>query len=92
VKGILMDIKELKQKIKIKEIISKYVNLTSIGTDRYRGCCPFHNETKPSFTVYSDTQSFYCYGCGIGGDVINFLMKIEKIDFKEAIRNLKKYL
>jgi len=58
-----MDIKELKNKIKIEEIISKYVNLTSIGTDRYRGFCPFHGETKPSFTIYTDTQSFYCYGC-----------------------------
>ena len=84
-KGILTDIKELKQKIKIEEIISKYVNLTPIGTDRYRSCCPFHDETKPSFTVYADTQSFYCYGCGTGGDVINFLIKIEKIEYMPVL-------
>lgn len=84
-----MDIKELKNKIKIEEIISKYVNLTFIGTDRYRGFCPFHEETKPSFTVYADTQSFYCYGCGKGGDVIDFLMRAESNSFKEIIDILK---
>lgn len=87
-----MDIQELKNKIRIEDVISKYVYLIPIGEDRFRGLCPFHGESKPSFTVYADTQSFYCFGCGVGGDVISFLMKIENIDFKDAIKKIKKYM
>ena len=53
-----MDAKQLKKHIDIKDIVSKYIYLTRIGKDRYRGFCPFHNEKRPSFTVYCDTQSY----------------------------------
>lgn len=87
-----MNINEIKSRVRIEVVISDYVNLESIGIDRFRGLCPFREESKPSFTVYADTRSFYCYGCGAGGDVINFLMKIENISFIEAIKKLKKYM
>ena len=52
------------------------------------GRCPFHSEKTPSFTVFLDTSSFYCFGCGAGGDVITFIMKIENLDYAEAVRFL----
>ena len=70
-------------------MISEYVDLEPMGSNLLRGFCPFHPESKPSFTVYINTQSFFCYGCGVGGDVINFLKKIEKIGFKEVVDRLK---
>ena len=83
-----MEVKQIKKHIDIKDIVSKYIYLSRIGKDRYRGYCPFHNEKRPSFTVYSDTQSYYCFGCGAGSDVISFLMKINRIDFKTALKHL----
>ncbi len=83
------DIKDLKNGIRIEDVISEYVDLEPMGSYLLRGLCPFHSEAKPSFTVYIKTQSFFCYGCGIGGDVITFLIKIEKISFKKAIDSLK---
>ncbi|MBO5495469.1 MAG: DNA primase, partial [Eubacterium sp.] len=52
------------------------------------GLCPFHNEKTPSFTVYNDTQSYYCFGCGAGGGAINFIMRIENLDFTDAVKFL----
>ena len=54
------------------------------------GLCPFHSEKTPSFTVYPDSQSFYCFGCGAGGDVITFIKKIENLEYVEALRFLAK--
>ena len=84
-----MDIKKIKNKLKIEEIISRYIDLKPMGSNLLRGYCPFHPETKSSFTVYIDTQSYFCFGCGAWGDVINFVMKIENISFTEAINLLK---
>ena len=60
------------------EVIGQYVQLRHRGRT-YTGLCPFHNEKTPSFTVYPDTQSFYCFGCGAAGDVINFVRKISNL-------------
>ena len=78
---------ELRQRNDIVDVVSSYVQLR--GGGRYStGLCPFHNERTPSFTVYSDTQSFYCFGCSKGGDVITFIRDIENLDYREAVRFL----
>ena len=70
----------------IKEIIESYgVRLRRVG-DIYRGKCPFHNETHPSFTVYPKTESFYCFGCMRHGNAIKFIELIEGVDYEEAYR------
>jgi len=71
----------------IEAVISSYVTLKRAGVNR-KGLCPFHSERTPSFTVYPDTQSFYCFGCGAGGDVISFLMRIENLDYRSAVEQL----
>ena len=59
------------------------------GSGRVRqGLCPFHKEAEPSFTVYSDSQRFYCFSCGLGGDVLDFLQRSENLSFPEAVRRL----
>ena len=71
----------------IVEIISQYVHLKRSGRN-YFGLCPFHNEKSPSFSVSPDKQIFHCFGCGVGGNVITFISKIEGLGFKEAVENL----
>ncbi|MBE6840368.1 MAG: DNA primase [Ruminococcus sp.] len=71
----------------IDSVVGAYVNLIKRGHN-YVCSCPFHSEKTPSCTVYNDSQSFYCFGCGAGGDVITFIMKIENLDFREAINFL----
>ena len=78
---------EVKEASDIVEVISQYVHLKRSGRN-YFGLCPFHNEKSPSFSVSPDKQIFHCFGCGVGGNVINFISKIEGIGFKEAIENL----
>ncbi len=78
---------ELKMRCDIEQIISMYVPLKRRGKNLV-GLCPFHNEKTPSFTVYPDSQSFYCFGCGAGGEVISFIRKAENLDFSEAVRFL----
>ena len=78
---------ELKYNTDIEQVISRYVPLRRRGRN-LTGLCPFHSEKTPSFTVYPDTQSFYCFGCGAGGDAITFLRKIENLDYMEAVRAL----
>ena len=78
---------ELKQNNPIDSVMSSYVSLNRRG----RNCvclCPFHSEKSPSCTVYMDNGSFYCFGCGTGGDVITFVMKIENLSYVEAIKFL----
>ncbi len=80
---------ELKMRTDITELVSSYVSLDSRRQGRtHKGLCPFHNEKTPSFMVYEDTQSFYCFGCGAGGDAITFTMKIENLDYIEALKFL----
>lgn len=80
-------LQELKFKTDIEDIISSYVTLKKRGSTSI-GLCPFHNEKTPSFTVYNDTQSFYCFGCGAGGDAVGFIRKIENLDYIDAVKLL----
>ena len=66
---------DLKSRCDITDIVSSYVNLKRRGKNMV-GLCPFHNEKSPSFNVYPENNSFYCFGCGAGGDVITFLSLI----------------
>ena len=80
-------IEELNRRTDIVELVGSYVQLKRKGR-LYGGLCPFHSEKTPSFYVYPDTQSFYCFGCGAGGDAINFAKKINSIDYGEAVKML----
>lgn len=80
-------LQELKTKTDIEDVISTYVTLKRRGATLV-GLCPFHNEKTPSFTVYPATQSFYCFGCGAGGDAITFVKKIENLDYLDAVKTL----
>ncbi len=82
-----LDAQELKQRLDIVEVVSEYVKLKKTGKN-YVGLCPFHTETKPSFTVSPDRGLFYCYGCQTGGDVITFVEKVENLSFVEAAERL----
>ncbi len=78
---------ELYLRNNIADIVSNYVTLKSKGGKLF-GLCPFHNEKTPSFNVVDQDGYFYCFGCGQGGDVVSFIMKVENLDFIDAIRYL----
>ncbi len=78
---------EVRNSNDIVDVISQYISLKRSGRN-YFGLCPFHNEKSPSFSVSPDKQIFHCFGCGVGGNVISFISKIEGIGFKEAIEVL----
>lgn len=80
-------IQELQERIDIEDVISSYVNLKSRGKTLV-GLCPFHNEKTPSFTVYPESRSFYCFGCGAGGDIISFVRRMDNLDYVEAVKSL----
>jgi len=80
-------LQELKYKTDVEDVISSYVSLKKRGATLV-GLCPFHNEKTPSFTVYPATQSFYCFGCGAGGDAVGFIRKIENLDYVDAVKLL----
>lgn len=80
-------IEELVRRSDIVDVVGSYVQLKRKGR-LYGGLCPFHSEKTPSFYVYPDTQSFYCFGCGAAGDVIGFIRKIDSIDYREAVKLL----
>lgn len=82
-------IAEIKESCNIVQFISEYVPLKKTGVN-HRGLCPFHSENEPSFTVSESKQIFYCFGCGMGGNVFTFLMKFEHLTFPEAARKLAK--
>ena len=71
----------------IEQVIGSYVTLKRAGSN-LNGLCPFHNEKTPSFTVFPGTKSFYCFGCGAGGDVISFVMRTENLDYRSALETL----
>lgn len=81
-------LEQLKNACRIEEIINSYVELKPSGGGRFVGLCPFHAEKTPSMMVYTNTQSFYCFGCGAGGDVISFIMKIENLEYIDALKFL----
>ena len=78
---------ELRQRLSLVDVIGRRVSLVKKGQN-YWGCCPFHNEKTPSFSVNEDKGFYHCFGCGEHGDIISFVMKSENIDFKEAIKEL----
>lgn len=80
-------IDEVREKNDIVDVISPYVRLTKHGSN-YVGLCPFHNEKTPSFSVNTERQCFHCFGCGVGGNSISFVMKYENLTFTEAVRQL----
>ncbi len=78
---------ELRQRLSIIDVINRRVPLVKKGQN-YWGCCPFHNEKTPSFSVNEDKGFYHCFGCGEHGDIISFVMKSENLEFKEAIKEL----
>ena len=73
----------------VESVIGSYVSLKRAGSN-LKGLCPFHNEKTPSFTVYPSENSFYCFGCGVGGNVITFIRQIEHLDYPDAVEFLAK--
>ncbi len=82
-------IEDIRYRCDVESVISSYVTLKRAGSN-LKGLCPFHSEKTPSFTVYPETQSFYCFGCGAGGDVISFVMRTENLDYVAAVETLAK--
>ena len=78
---------ELRQRLSLVDVISRRVPLKKKGQN-YWGCCPFHNEKTPSFSVNEEKGFYHCFGCGEHGDIISFTMKSENIDFVSAIKEL----
>lgn len=82
-------IEEVRNRNDIVEVIGEYIRLKPSGRN-FVALCPFHNEKTPSFSVSPDKQIYHCFGCGAGGNVISFIMAMEKIDFVEAVKLLAK--
>ena len=80
-------IEEVRSRNDIVDVISTYVKLQKKGSS-YFGLCPFHNEKSPSFSVSRQKQMYYCFGCGAGGNVFNFIMEYENYSFGEALKHL----
>lgn len=79
---------ELRSRVDIEELIGKYTEIKHRGSRTPVALCPFHTERTPSFVIYRDTQSYYCFGCGAGGDAITFVKNIERLDYTDSVRYL----
>ncbi|HET6167165.1 MAG TPA: DNA primase [Marmoricola sp.] len=82
------DIAEVREKARIDDVISAYVTLKSAGGGNLKGLCPFHDEKSPSFNVTPSRGMYHCFGCGVGGDVIKFVMEIDGLGFTETVERL----
>lgn len=81
---------EIKTRVDIAELVGEYLPLKPAGPSRFRALCPFHTEKTPSFHVSADKQIWHCFGCNEGGDCFSFVMKMEGMDFPEALMHLGK--
>ncbi len=82
------DIAEVRERNRIDEVVGEYVALRRAGADSLKGLCPFHDEKSPSFNVRPGHGTYHCFGCGEGGSVVDFMMKIEHLGFVEAVERL----
>ena len=82
------DIAEVREKARIDDVVSSYVTLKRAGGGSLKGLCPFHDEKTPSFNVNPARAFWHCFGCGEGGDVISFLMKVDGLTFVESVERL----
>src|SRR6056297_1463315 len=80
-------IREIEQRVNIVDVVSQYVRLKKKGKN-YFGLCPFHSEKTPSFSVSPEKNIYHCFGCGKGGNAINFIMEHEKLSFIDAVKQL----
>src|SRR3954451_11581321 len=86
--GILAeDIERVRAATDFSAVAGEHIALKRVGT-RYQGLCPFHAEKSPSFSINNEEGLYYCFGCGVGGDVISFVREIEHVDFAEAVERL----
>ncbi|MGE5443665.1 MAG: CHC2 zinc finger domain-containing protein [Ignavibacteriales bacterium] len=76
--------------LSIDKVIGQYIHLRKSG-NKFTGKCPFHDDRSPSFVVYPETSSYYCFGCKKSGDIFRFVMEIEKLSFKDAVEALSRY-
>ncbi|MFA6098043.1 MAG: DNA primase [Patescibacteria group bacterium] len=84
------NIEEIKSKIDVVDLIQEYIQVKPAGANSFRALCPFHHEKTPSFMVSRDKQIWHCFGCAEGGDIFGFVMKMEGLEFPEALRILAK--
>jgi DNA primase len=80
-------VEQIKERLDIVDVIGQQVQLRKAGRS-FKGLCPFHQEKTPSFIVFPDSQTFHCFGCHAGGDLFNYVMQQERIDFSEALQTL----
>ncbi len=83
------DIDKLLDNLRIEEVVGEFIELKKVGSS-YKGLCPFHADTNPSFSVTPEKKICKCFVCGSGGNAINFYSKIKNISYTEAIRELSK--
>lgn len=81
------ELEEIKARIDVAELIQEYIKLIPAGQN-FKACCPFHNEKTPSFVVSPEKQIWHCFGCGAGGDIFEFIKRIESVEFVEALKIL----
>ena len=82
------DIQLVRERARIDEVVEQYVTLRNAGGGSRKGLCPFHDEKSPSFNVRPAQGYYHCFGCGVGGDSIKFLMEIEGLTFVESVERL----
>ena len=82
------DVVYVREHTPIDDVVGDFVQLKNAGGGQKKGLCPFHDEKSPSFHVTPSKGFFHCFGCGVGGDAINFLMKLEHLTFTETVERL----